>query len=131
MEKVLTKMRDIEKNNVSAEELAMEIIDQILNSTSLTDSEQYEIIRQLELQTLTMMDNLYQGEEDSEMEMANDLKNDLSDDNLKKSGDQLGAHSEEIFHTEQRLYDFHRTLERVKSQFKDLKKKQLTKQETG
>ena len=39
MDKVISKMRDIESNSISAEELAMSITDEIVNNEELTDAE--------------------------------------------------------------------------------------------
>ena len=51
------------RDRSDSEEYAVLLADEILNSKELTDDEQYDIIRQMELQSLQMMENLYAGED--------------------------------------------------------------------
>lgn len=99
----------IDRQRSESEELAGVLADEILNTKDLSEEEQADIIRQLEIQTLQMMDEIY-AQEDSQMEEQNYEERLLS-----------GRGSEDDIDTEQRLYEFQRTIEKLRTTFREKK----------
>jgi hypothetical protein len=67
MESSMNKMRDMfdlrGRAGTYSDECANQIAEEILTTKGLSDEEQTELIRQLEVQTIQMMDEMYDGEE--------------------------------------------------------------------
>ena len=130
MDKAMDKFREImesgkgeERTRSDSEEYAQLMADEILNAKDLSEEEQTELVRQLELQTLQMMDEMYAGEESPSEEMRGET---FEERLMSGAGEGVGATEEDI-DTESRLYEYQRTIDRLKTVFKE---KQALKKES-
>ena len=124
MDKAMERMRELmestskgERMRTESEEFSQVLADEIVNSKDLTDQEQIEIIRQLEIQTLQLMDEFYAagGDQDN---LNDDVREDFEERLLSGEGDQ----PEEI-EAEQKILEFQRTIDRLREAYRVKKEK--------
>ncbi len=96
-----------------SDDCASYIVEQIIGTKGLTEEEQVELMRQLEIQTNVMMDEIYDGEE-SLHEQSESYGGGIA-------GDALLNDAEVDQEAEYRIYDFQRTIDKMKQLFKEKK----------
>mmetsp|Transcript_39169 Transcript_39169/g.37531 ORF Transcript_39169/g.37531 Transcript_39169/m.37531 type:complete len:162 (+) Transcript_39169:2770-3255(+) len=127
MDSTMSKLRDIlsqsNRDKADGDEYAVLLADEIFNSKDLNDEEQLEVIRQMEIQSIQMMESIYNGEESP----MGDEGRDGSFEEWLQQREMGRGNNEEEMDQEQRAYEFHRTIEKIKQLYKDrqvMKKKE-------
>jgi len=116
LDRALDRMREImesgnnrERIREEGDEFAEQFSQEIVDNKDLNELEQLEIIKQLERQTLQMMDEFYADQD-------NALYQEMMRDELQEDEDEIN--------TEQRMYEMQRTIEMLRQLFRGKKQDQ-------